>query len=86
MVILSQLVLAGQAWKAQKYNIAWQKKHAAKILFYGGDEILGSPCPETKARSPICKMYPAKRDGLVGFLKDNNLNVFSESIRRKYLY
>lgn len=86
IVLVVQLVLINHAWTGQKYNIAWQKNHAAKILYYGGDKTLGRPCPETGARFPICKMSPEKREMLIGFLKENKLNVYSERIRKDYLY
>ena len=86
LIMLVQFVHAGRAWNAQKYNIAWQKRHAAKIVYYGGDELFGKPCPEANPRYPICKMDHERRDTLVGFLKINKLNVFSERIRQDYLY
>lgn len=87
-VISIQIIHARQAWVGQKYNIAWQKQHAAKIAYYGGDKILGKPCPEVKPGYPfpICKMDQVKRETLVGFLKEKKLNVFSERIRQNYLY
>ena len=86
LIMLVQFIHARHAWNAQKYNIVWQKNHAARIVYYGGDEFLGKPCPEVNAKSKICRMGQKRRETLVGFLKDNKLNVFSERIRQDYLY
>ena len=86
IVVGVQLTLANHAWKDKKYQLAWQKQHAKNIIYYSGDTDFGVPCTKAKASFPICSMNSSKREELIGFLENEKLNVFSERIRKDYLY
>ena len=84
LVLIVQLFITNHAWNAKNPINAWHKKHAANIIYYSGENVLEKEC--TKVSSRICRTDPETRKRLIGFLKEEKLNVFSERIRKDYLY
>jgi hypothetical protein len=83
-LLLTQLALSTHAWKGKKYELAWQDRLGSHILYYGGDQINGVPCPEGRSPLKLCKLKDKNRNKAVGFLKEKQLNVFSDRIRGAY--
>lgn len=71
------------AWKSSGYINKYSQGEAKRMFYYAGDSEQNSPC---KANSPekICKLKASERERLLGFLKENELNVFSPRIQDAY--
>ncbi len=83
ILMLVQTGLIHVEWKAGKYVNRYSEKAAARLIYYSGEHDIGEPCNE-KTPGPICQMKEGERARLIGFLKENRLNVFSDSIRSRY--
>lgn len=82
VLLLLQCRLSAWTWNGARYSIGYQKRLARQI-----GELAAHPdrVPDKCVRALlVCRYPPKQRAELVGFLKDNELNVFSPSFQARY--
>jgi len=84
-IVALQLPLSASAWKDAKYLRHANAEMARQLLAMGGDAAMRAP-GKCAPQLVVCRFDDTRRQRIVGFLRGQRLNAFSEQVRQRNGY
>jgi len=81
--LVLQLYFTRSAWRSSQFIVNHHEKRAEQVLYFAGIAETESPCT-VKSKSKFCSFKEEKKELLVEFLQENELNFFNPRLLKKH--
>ena len=81
--LILQFSFARSAWRSNKFIVNHNERRAEQVLYFAGIAETEAPCT-AKSKSKFCSLNEEKKELIVEFLQENQLNFFNPRLLKKH--